>query len=296
MKRADIKTWFNCNNRCKFCVQGKKRSLYPGKTKSEIENILKEARRDCNSVVFTGGEPAVRKDIIDLVRFAKKLGFETIQIQTNGRMFCYKEFCEAIILAGANEFSPAIHGHNAKLHDYLTGSKGSFEQSIEGIKNLKQRSQTVMTNTVITKFNYRFLPQIAKLLVSLNVDQYQFAFVHALGSAGENFSSIVPRMSKVIPYVKRGLDVGIAVGKMVMTEAIPYCFMQGYEEYVAERIIPRTRIYDYKSITNDFTEARKKEGKLKGPKCIECKHFQCCEGPWREYPEKFGWNEFIPLK
>lgn len=170
MKRADIKTWFNCNNRCKFCVQGNKRSLYPGKTKNETENILQEARKDCNSVVFTGGEPAARKDIVDLVSTAKKLGFEIIQIQTNGRMFYYKKFCDAIILAGANEFSPAIHGHNAKLHDYLTGSKGSFEQSIEGIKNLKERNQIVITNTVITKFNYRFLPQIAKLLVSLKVD------------------------------------------------------------------------------------------------------------------------------
>jgi len=257
---------------------------------------LQEARKDCAGVVFTGGEPTIREDIIDLIRYAKSLEFEIIQIQSNGRMFCYEKFCDAIIIAGANEFSPAIHGHTARLHDCLTTSEGSFEQSIAGIKNLKKRRQRVITNTVITKSNYRHLPQIAQILVYLEVDQYQFAFVHALGTAEENFESTVPRMSMIMPYVKKGLDVGIAAGKKVMTEAVPYCFMQGYEEYVAERIIPDTKIYDHNRITDNFTEVRRKEGKLKGPECRQCKHFQYCEGPWREYPEKFGWGEFNPVR
>ncbi len=294
MKRADIKTGFNCNNHCRFCVQGNKRVLYGDKSTVEIKKALQEARNDCDSVVFTGGEPTVRKDIIDLVRYAKSLEFETIQIQSNGRMFCYEKFCTAIIIAGANEFSPAIHGHIAQLHDFLTASKGSFKQSITGIKNLKKRGQKVITNTVITKSNYRHLPEIARLLSYLKVDQYQFAFAHALGTAGENFESIIPRMSMIMPYVKEGLDIGIVAGKKVMTEAIPYCLMQGYEEYIAEKIIPDTKIYDYDRIIDDFTEIRRKEGKLKGPKCKQCKHFQYCEGPWREYPEKFGWTEFVP--
>jgi MoaA/NifB/PqqE/SkfB family radical SAM enzyme len=125
MKRVDIKTGFNCNNHCRFCVQGNKRTLYGSKTTEEIKKILQEAREDCDSVVFTGGELTIREDIIALVSYAKKLKFETIQMQTNGRMFCYKEFCDEIIAAGANEFSPAIHGHTAELHDYLTCS-GKF--------------------------------------------------------------------------------------------------------------------------------------------------------------------------
>lgn len=295
MKRVDIKIGFACNNHCRFCVQGKKRYMKSDKDNLAIKKILEDARRDCDGVVFTGGEPTIRSDILDLVSYAKKLKFKTIQIQTNGRIFYYKKFCDEIIAAGANEFSPALHGHIAKVHDYLTSSAGSFQETLTGIINLKQRNQIVITNTVITKSNYRHLPQIAELLVKLGVDQFQFAFVHAAGSAGDNFYSVVPRISMVMPYVKEGLDIGIKANKRVMTEAIPYCFMQGYEDCIAEKIIPETRIYDLGNVIDNFTRVRKKEGKTKGLSCRRCGHLKICEGPWKEYPEKFGWSEFIPV-
>ena len=47
-----------------------------------------------------------------------------------------------------------------------------------------------------------------------------------------------------------------------MTEAIPYCFMQNFTDYIAEKIIPRTKIYDV-NILEDYTEYRLHEGKSK---------------------------------
>ncbi|MCK4539533.1 radical SAM protein [Candidatus Parcubacteria bacterium] len=292
MKRADIKLGFFCNNICKFCVQGDKRKKFGNKDIEQIKENIIQAKKTCNGVVFTGGEPTIRKDIIEIISFAKKSGFKVIQIQTNGRMFVYKSFCKELISAGVTEFSPALHGHTPSLHDYLTGAKGSFDQTVGGIKNLKDLNQLVITNTVITKSNYRHLPQIAQLLMNLKVDQYQFAFVHALGSAMKNFDSVVPRKSLVEPYVKSALDVGINCGMSVMTEAIPYCFMKGYEEYVAENIIPDTKIYDYEIVIDDFTKERISKGKSKGSVCSGCIKNNVCEGPWREYSDKYGWAEF----
>lgn len=296
MRRIDIKVGFNCNNHCRFCVQGNKRELFKDRPTDEVKGILRQGKSEYNGVVFTGGEPTIRKDIIGLVKFAKELKFEVIQIQTNGRMFFYDKFCEQIISAGANEFSPAVHGYNAKMHDYLTTSEGSFRQTILGIKNLKARKVKVITNTVVTKVNYRHLPQIAQLLVNLGVDQFQFAFVHALGSAEKNIDSIVPRMELIMPYIKRGLDVGIKSGVTVMTEAIPYCLMKGYEDFIAEKIIPETKIYDAEKTIDNFTEARVKEGKIRGPLCHNCQYYRLCEGPWKDYPNKFGWSEFKPVR
>jgi hypothetical protein len=102
-------------------------------------------------------------------------------------------------------------------------------------------------------------------------------------------------MSLIEPFVKRGLDVGIKAGKTVMTEAIPYCFMLGYEDYIAEKKIPDSKIYDYKKIIEDFTFARRNEGKSKGPQCVTCQYNKICEGPWREYPQNFSWSEFKPV-
>ena len=212
-------------------------------------------------------------------------------------MFSSLDFCKKTIKAGATEVSPTIHGYCAEQHDFLTRSYGSFNQTVQGIRNLKSFKVYILTNTVVTKSNYQNLPQIAKLLVKLDVDQFQFAFVHPMGNAWKNFDSIVPFISKAAPYIHKGLQIGLDAGKKVMAEAMPYCLMCGYEEYIAEKVIPETEIRGKKhQNTNNFTEQRKTLGKSKFLKCKNCKYDNICEGPWREYPEKYGGKEFKPIK
>ena len=295
MERIDLKIGFLCNNDCKMCVQAHKKQ-FGNKPSKQLKQYLRESVAKYKGIVFTGGEPTIREDILDLVGFAKKAGYSLIQIQTNGRMFAYRDFCLSMIDAGANEFAIAIHGHIAKLHGYLTGSMDSFGQALQGIKNLLALNQRVLTNTVITKPNYRHLPEIAELLAGLGVRQFQFAFVHILGNAAKNIDSIVPRKSLVAPYLKKALDIGISSKARPITEAIPYCFMQGYEKCISERTIPRTKVYDLDYVIEDFTKVRQKEGKAKRPLCKTCRCYNVCEGPWREYPQKYGWEEFYPVK
>ncbi len=294
MEKVDVKCGFTCNNRCRFCVQGDKREQYGDIPTDQLLKTLETARKDADSIVFTGGEVTIKKDFILLVKQAAELGFEHIQIQTNGRMFSSRTFCEETIRAGANDFSLALHGHVPALHDYLTRAGGSFYQTVKGIRNLKDLGQRVGTNTVITRPNYRNLPAVARLLIHLGVDQFQFAFVHPLGSAMTHFEGIVPRLSLAAPYVKAGLAKGLRAGKAVMTEAIPYCFMTGFFPCIAEQRMPRTKIFDV-HIVPDFTAYRIEEGKAKSRECAACIHDSVCEGPWKEYPEHYGWDEFRPV-
>jgi len=294
MKRIDIKITYKCNNNCKFCVQGDKRYWCQNKPADEIKKILETSKDNYGEVIFTGGEPTIRPDIIELIKFAKKAGYK-IQIQTNGRMFAYKDFCREIIKAGADIFAISIHGHNAELHDYLTGAKGSFAESTSGIRNLLSFAKLTVTNTVINKANFHYLPEIARFLVDLGVPQYQFAFPHILGSTLTNKDLIVPRKKEIVPYLKKGLEVGIKNKRRPKTEAIPYCFLIGYEDCAAENDVAETKVFGIE-LTESFNRWRKEEGRRKGPRCKECKYFQCCEGPWREYPEFFGWDEFIPVR
>jgi MoaA/NifB/PqqE/SkfB family radical SAM enzyme len=293
--RVDLKLGFACNNRCRFCVQGDKRSRYPELSTQEAKKRLAAARSHSDEVVFTGGEVTIRKDLVDLVAYAKELGFRLIQIQSNGRMLAYGKLVDALVQAGATEFSPALHGHRPELHDYLTRSKGSFEQTLEGLKNLANRRLPVITNTVLTRSNYRHLEPLAELLVENGVTQYQFAFVHALGSAKDDFFNVVPRMELLAPYLMQGLEVGRRAGVRCTTEAIPPCILPGYEEHLAEWVLPDARIYDAKSILESYARYRLNEGKAKGPRCSSCGWNAVCEGPWREYPDHFGWEEFVPV-
>jgi MoaA/NifB/PqqE/SkfB family radical SAM enzyme len=294
-RHLDLKVGFSCNNNCRFCVQGHKKHL-GNKTTKEIKKELEEARSECDSIVFTGGEPTIRPDILEIISHAKKLGYDPIQIQSNGRRFYYKKFCEDLIKAGANEFSPALHGHISGCHDFLTRSPGSWKQTTQGIKNLRELDQYIITNTVVVKPNYRYIPELAELFVKLKVDQFQFAFVHAVGNAEKNYDMMMPWVSLTVPYIKKGLQIGINNGIKVMAEAIPFCVMDGYEKYCSETFIPPTQIRDFGGIIDPkFEETRVKEGKLKHEKCNKCKFDLICEGPWREYPEKRGWGEFKPI-
>ena len=268
IRRIDLKVGFRCNNHCKFCVQGNKREIFPDRYDEEVRAILRKEIKNHQGVVFTGGEPTVRKELVEWVKYAKELGYKEIQIQTNGRMFAYMNFCKKMVEAGANEFGMALHGSNAKIHDYLTRVPGSFDQTTQGIENLRTLGQCVLTNTVITKPNYKDLPNLAKLLASFRVFQFQFAFIHInqiIAHNPELIKKIIPRHSKVEPYVKKGLQIGIKAGINVMTEAIPYCFMEGYEQYIAEKAIPYTTVFDNKLRVDDYGYYRKTQGKAKGP-------------------------------
>jgi MoaA/NifB/PqqE/SkfB family radical SAM enzyme len=295
IRRIDIKTGFQCNNRCRFCVQGDKRFQHPDRSTDEVKALLEQGRRDADEVVFTGGEVTIRGDLPELVRYARELGFRTIQVQTNGRMLSHVPFAACLVEAGVTEFGPAIHGPSAEVHDALTRSPGSFRQTVKGVRNVKRLGMPVIINSVVTQANYSLLPQMARLFVGLEVDQFQFAFVHPLGTALANFARIVPRLSAVQPYVLLGLDIGVAAGVRCMTEAIPLCFLPGMETFAAENIMPRTKIFDAQMVVEDYTEFRLTEGKAKGEVCGRCAYDDRCEGPWREYPEHYGWDEFCPV-
>lgn len=296
-KKLDIKITFHCNNRCDFCAQGDKREFIKPKNKKEIIKALEDAKKqNANTVVFTGGEPTLHPDLIEIIKAAKNLKYKYIQLQTNGRTLSSLDFLKKLKKAGVNEISPALHGSKPEIHDKLTHSPGSFKQTVKGIINSKNLGLYVLTNTVITSLNYKDLPNIAKLLIYLGVDQFQFAFIHIIGTGWENRKWIVPRKTEILPYLYKALDIGIKSGIKCYTEAIPYCFMKGYEDCISESIIPDGPVVDADVYVENYGVYRKTEGKIKHKKCKACIYYNVCEGPWREYPELFGWREFKPVK
>jgi MoaA/NifB/PqqE/SkfB family radical SAM enzyme len=148
MKRFDLKISFDCNNRCRHCVQGDKRTLGRPKSPAVLKKELRAALKDCQTLVFTGGEPTLDDGLVAMIRTASEMGYRHIQIQTNARRLAYEAFARACIDAGADEFAIALHGHESRLHDYVTRVPGSFDQTIQGIRNIRKMGADVITNTV----------------------------------------------------------------------------------------------------------------------------------------------------
>jgi radical SAM protein with 4Fe4S-binding SPASM domain len=300
IERADLRIGYSCNNNCRFCVVADSRNKFPEMSTKEVKRLIKNAKnKDAKQITFTGGEPTLRKDIFELVKFAKSLEFETIMFTTNGRRFAYMDFTKKIVDAGGNKFMISLHAHNKKLNFYLTRVKESFDQTIQGIKNLKKLNQDMVASFVVMKPNYRILPEYAKFISNLGITKtLQLTFVMPFGEAGINHKEILPRYSKACEYVKKTIDIKDKLGiQDIIVMDVPACFLQGYESYINEFNIPNMEIIapDPRHSSEDYN-LKRRENKIKPNQCKKCKHYKICEGVWHEYIDLFGDKEFVPVR
>jgi len=304
LKKIVIMTGYKCNNNCVFCYNLHKRN-FPNKTTREIISDLIEAKgRGVTYLEIIGGEQTIRADIVDIIRFAKKLNFKIITMTTNGTMFFYKKFAKKIIEAGLNHLVFSIHGHNAKLHDSLTQVEGSFNRLLEGIKNVKSLGmgiKNIGSNTTIVKQNYKFLREIGEFIYGLEIRNSEFIFVDPTkGGAYEHFDELVPQISKVAPFMSKCLDIG-KKNKIPHWDIryVPLCHFLGYEDQISE-LNEHHLFYNTEHLAPDFKnfdveESRKRISRIKPEKCNCCKKFNICEGIWVEYYRRYGDSELNPI-
>jgi len=299
LKSLDLKLGFACNNNCFSCPQAHRRHL-GNLTTGQVKSLLDAGRGNgCTQVVLTGGEPTVRPDILEVIAYARAVGYEDAQLQSNGRMLSYRDFCEKLLGAGATSFMLGIHGPKPEVHDSLTQSPGSFEQAVQGVKNLVKLREKyfigiISVNSVISKISYKYASETAELFAGIGIDQLQFAFMHCVGNALKNIDLLLPTKTEIMPYLHKGLDIGLKAGLTMRAEAYPFCFLHGYEKCSSEIYAPYKDVRDAEGLREDFNQVRR-AGKRKGPQCKECRFDLVCSGPWKEYVEKYGYGELKPV-
>jgi len=300
--KADIKLGYTCNNHCVHCVITDQRDharRIRGDSDRGTAEVLRELadahHRGYSDVVVTGGEPTIRKDLPVILERARDLGFR-LHIQTNGRMLAHRPLAERLAPIRA-VYAVALHGPTAQIHDRVTETPGSFEQTVAGIRNLRALEQRVIGKMVLSRYNADAQTATIGLLLSLGVDTINVAFPHALGTARERFDEVVPRYRDILPDAHRALT-RYGQQATLFYEAVPLCLMGGFEHHVAEYACkPLQGRAVHKQLdmeTRDWRRARS-EQKCKFEGCARCRFDPVCEGPWREYPEHFGDEEFVPV-
>jgi MoaA/NifB/PqqE/SkfB family radical SAM enzyme len=175
------------------------------KTTKKVKDEMKEIRKKTKNILISGGEPTIRPDILDIVSYAKSLGFTNIAIETNGRMLSYIDFCNDIVKCGVNEFFVYINGPNAKVHENITQIKGSFEETLTSINNLREMCQSVEAKVFVLKENYKYLLEIFASLSKLRANSVIFLISRMPEKAGmlPKYAEIAKEMKKVYDYAKR---------------------------------------------------------------------------------------------
>lgn len=282
---------YSCNNKCIFCCNEDKRGIIEDQPTEKIKRDMIESRKMGSEYLeLIGGEPTIRKDIFEIISFAKKLDFKTIMFATNGRMLSNRKFAKKIIDLGVNSIIFSIHGHNSKLHDKLTKVPGSFNQLLKGIKNVKELGlNEIGSNTTITKQNYNRLMEIGKLIYSLGIRNSEFIFVDPTrGGPHKDFRKIVPTYEEVSIYVNELLEFG-RINKIPHWHVryYPLCFVgEKYHSQISETMEKETFKTTHLAadfINKDVENSRATIGRIKIKKCEGCRYHKRCEGYWKEY-------------
>lgn len=284
---AELKVTFNCNNNCRFCLNSNRKGCPDLSTETLRKKILAAVKKKCSLLAFTGGEPTLRKDFFEICKSARLNGLD-VEIQSNGRLFYYKTFVNKISGLNINRFLISIHGHNKNLHDFLTRSPDSFSQTVKGIKKLKRKNNFVITNTVINKYNFRYLREIVLFLSKLNVDQIQLTWPESLGEVKDNFNELVPKYSIAKPFIEKALSLNHS---KVYVLNIPYCVLdRKYSDCIGGH---STNVLDFdfnRSAARTKYYISKKNMYL--PPCLNCSSKKMCEGVSKQYVKEYGKGEF----
>ena len=159
-----------CNSNCIMCPDPD--IIRNTKENPDIKKILEQIEcipNDTSHITITGGEPGLLKEkLLEVLDKCKKcLPNTEFLLLTNGRVFSDVHFANKIAEVVPSNIRVAIpiYADNEKSHDEITRAKESFNQAVNGIKNLINRNIDVEIRIVVLKKNYEQLEQIAKFIV-----------------------------------------------------------------------------------------------------------------------------------
>ncbi|HTY73985.1 MAG TPA: radical SAM protein [Candidatus Nanoarchaeia archaeon] len=169
--RMDIALTYRCNNECIHCYAGGPKRTPELLTKDWTTVIDKLHALGIPQVVFTGGEPTLRDDLAQLIAYTQKIGLVS-GLVTNGRKLKEKAYLQMLIDSGLDHVQITVESHDPKIHDKMTNTEGSWEDTVQGLKNALASPTYTVTNTTLSKLNIDSIDATIEFLHGLGVKHF----------------------------------------------------------------------------------------------------------------------------
>ena len=146
--RMDLAITYRCQLNCAKCYTGGSREMKELTTEDwvKIYNILWKI--GVPQVVFTGGEPTLREDLVQLVGEAEEF---VTGLVTNGVKLA--ELAAPLKGVSLDYIQVTIESNNPDIHNQMVGNGNAFEKTVAGIKKALSLDMQVVTNTTLTTIN-----------------------------------------------------------------------------------------------------------------------------------------------
>jgi His-Xaa-Ser system radical SAM maturase HxsC len=184
-----------CNHYCLMCSQPPK-DIDDSWILNEIHEMLPLIPKDTAELGFTGGEPTLYKErFLDILSLTKSyLPHTAVHILSNGRSFKDKTFAAKYAAINHPDMMVGIplYSDDPELHDYIVQADGAFDETIEGIINLKRLNQKVEVRVVIHKQSVKRLKELSEFLARnlLFVDHVALMGLEMMGFTRANLDKL----------------------------------------------------------------------------------------------------------
>jgi len=223
-----IEVTHKCNFKCDFCFNrvsfAKKDRLGKELSGSYIKKIINNLKKEGVPIVrFTGGEPMLRKDIFELIKYAKEKGLQ-VRLNTNGSLIKnYKQVKEIAKYLDYVLFS--MHTCDPKKDGKITGFKNSFEKKIRAIRWFRKAGvKIVNVSTVATMENIKNSGKFYKLFKELKINKWMINRV--IPNPGEKIiwgKKEIPFLIEKLIKIRKDIVSNNHSLKVHIINAIPFC-------------------------------------------------------------------------
>jgi MoaA/NifB/PqqE/SkfB family radical SAM enzyme len=200
---------FACNNACVFCAQGELRATKP-LSDAEVAAAVEQAAASLHrgeTVALVGGEPTLDERLPSFVSALDAAGAARVLVQTNGRRLAYRSYARRLREASPRlALDVSLAGSTEAMHDYHTGTPGSFKQTVLGLRNARAEKIPASVSTVITRSNFRHLADIVRLCHAVSALGVRFVPAQPFGAARQLRDRVVPALELVGPYLALALN------------------------------------------------------------------------------------------
>lgn len=166
LRSVEFAMLYKCNMKCEKCYA---RDLYDSKNDGISIEDIKSIWKQCHDlgamhVNVTGGEPLIRKDIVDVVK-ALKPESTMISLVTNSLLLTREKVFE-LKKAGLNSLHLSLDSHIPEVHDKLRGVKGIYDKVMQGAEWAHEAKLVVCFSHVVCPETIDDLPKMIELAKS----------------------------------------------------------------------------------------------------------------------------------
>lgn len=193
-----------CNMYCDHCYREAGCKAEEELSTSEAKTMLEQiACAGFKIMIFSGGEPLLRPDILELVAYATKLGLRPV-FGTNGTLITL-DMAHKLKAAGAMGMGISLDSMDAKKHNEFRKFPNAWEGAVQGMKNCREAGLPFQIHTTVMDWNSHELEAMTDFAVELGAVAHHFFFLVPTGRAktieaeslrAEQYEAVLTRIMK----------------------------------------------------------------------------------------------------